>query len=180
MSAAPRLLIVWHSRTGYARAMAAAFEHGARAAAAGMGSPLTVLSKRAAEAQSTDLIAADGYLFAAPENLATVSGEMKEFFDRTYYDMFEASHEPRYAETSRLLNRPYGLAIAAGSDGSGAAKQVERICTGWRLKPVADTLIERNGQPQTAEAILADKECPEPARARCAELGGLVAATLLL
>ena len=31
------------------------------------------------------VLAADGYLFAAPENLAHLSGLMKEFFDRCYY-----------------------------------------------------------------------------------------------
>ena len=73
-----------------------------------------------------------------------------------------------------------GLAVAAGSDGRSAAKQMERICKGWRLRPVAETLISRNGLPQTAEAILRPKQCPPEVTQRCTELGGLVAATLLL
>lgn len=60
-------------------------------------------------------------------------------------------------------------------------RQLERICLGWRLRPVADALICRNGQPQTAAAILRPgKTCPPDATARCEELGGLLAATLLL
>ena len=45
----------------------------------------------------------------------------KEFFDRTYY-----------AALGRLNGRPYALAVAAGSDGQGAAGQMARICQGWR------------------------------------------------
>ena len=40
--------------------------------------------QRAEDTVPDDLIAAAGYLFAAPENLAALSGEMKAFFDRCY------------------------------------------------------------------------------------------------
>ena len=33
-------------------------------------------------ARARQVLRADGYIFCAPENLASVSGEMKEFFDR--------------------------------------------------------------------------------------------------
>ena len=44
-----------------------------------------VTLKRAANAGVDDLLASGGFLFCAPENLASLSGEMKEFFDRCYY-----------------------------------------------------------------------------------------------
>ena len=144
-------------------------------------SAFQVVRRPASEASAADLLSADGYLFCAPENLESCSGQMLEFFHRTYYDAFDAEGSGAgYAETSRLLGRPYGLAIAAGSDGTAAARQVERICTGWRLRPVADTVVERNGLRQTAENIWSPKTCSEEAQERCAELGGLVAATVLL
>jgi len=156
--------------------MACNLAHGAHAVAASMESPIEVTKKMASEASVEDLLSADGYLFCAPENLATVSGEMAEFFHRCYYHVFES-----HGDSSRLLGRPFGLAIAAGSDGSGAARQVSRICQGWRLKPVVDTpLIVQNGLPQTAANILAPKACSSEAAARCQELGGLVAAHVLL
>jgi NAD(P)H-dependent FMN reductase len=157
------LLIVWHSRTGAARAMA---EAAARAAEA--EPDLTVRRLRAAEAQPEHLLAADGYLFACPENLATMSGEMKEFFDRTYYPCLE-----------RLNGRPYAAMIAAGSDGTGAARQLARIATGWRLKAIAEPLIVGT-HAQTPEAILAEKHLTDAQLAPCAELGAALAAGLAL
>lgn len=157
------LLIVWHSRTGAARRMAEA------AADAALREPeIRVRTLRAAETQASDVMAADGYLFACPENLATMSGEMKEFFDRTYYPCLE-----------RLNGRPYAALIAAGSDGEGAARQLARIALGWRLKPVAGPLIVCT-HAQTPEAILAEKSLSEPELARCAELGAALAAGLAL
>src|SRR5690606_29741214 len=106
--------------------------------------------------------------FCAPENLASLTGEMKECLDRCYYGVLD-----------EIQGRPYAVTISAGTDGAGAARQLERICTGWRLRPIAPALIERNGA-QTPEAILAPKPVPPDALARCHELGGLLAATLLI
>ena len=156
-----RLLIVWHSRTGAARAMAEAAGRGASAEA---GVETIILT--ADEAQPEDLLAADGYLFACPENLAAMSGAMKEFFDRNYYPVLE-----------RLNGRPYAMLIAAGSDGTGAQRQMARIATGWRLKVIAEPVIVCT-QAQAADAILAPKTLAEPDLARCEELGAALAAGL--
>eukprot|EP00435_Cladocopium_sp_Y103_P066151 s530_g28.t1 len=168
--AARRLLIVWHSRTGMAEQMAQALHSGAKNAALEMeaSSDLVVAMLRAKEVQVPQLLCADGFLFCAPENLATMSGEMKEFFDRSYYGAL-----------GRLNGRPYGCALAAGSDGYGAAAQLERICRGWRLKAVAEPLVLRNGA-QSPEAVAAAKTLSDAQRMQCLELGGLVAAHLLL
>jgi hypothetical protein len=176
-----RLLLVWHSRTGLARHMSDAMEAGALAVSDEMDVPLHVSKRRAVDASIDDVLRADGYLFCAPENLASASGEMLEFFHRTYYHAFAASQSSD-EETSLLLGRPYGLAIAAGSDGNAAARQIARIATGWRLRPCAEPLIHQNGLPQTKENILAAKtfdSAGEAAR-QCREIGGLVAATVLL
>lgn len=156
-----RLLIVWHSRTGAARAMA---EAAARAAASEAQTTLL----RAADAQADDLLAADGYLFACPENLAALSGEMKEFFDRTYYPVL-----------GRLNGRPYAQMIAAGSDGQNAARQLARIATGWRLKAIAEPLIVCT-HAQAPEAIAAEKHLAEPDLAPCRDLGAALAAGLVM
>ena len=81
-----RLLLVWHSRTGLAEQMADHLEHGAHTAARCMEvEQFAVHRRRAAEATVEDVLGADGYIFCAPENLASTSGEMLEFFHRCYY-----------------------------------------------------------------------------------------------
>jgi len=157
------LLIVWHSMTGGARQMAEAAERGARAEPG-----VDVRRVAAADAGADDMLDADGYLFVTPENLASMAGAMKDFFDRTYY-----------AALDRVNGRPYAALICAGSDGAGAARQLERICMGWRLKRVADTLVVCT-HAQTPEAILAPKTLADGDVARCAAAGAALAAGLAL
>ncbi len=155
------LLVVQHSMTGGTRQMAEAAAAGARA-----HGDVQLRLLHAADAGPADVLAADGYLFATPENLASMSGQMKDFFDRCYY-----------AALDRLNGRPYVCLICAGSDGSGAARQLERIATGWRLKQVAPTLIVCT-HAQTPEAILAPKRIASDELRRCEELGAALAAGL--
>ena len=153
------LLIVYHSLTGGTRQMA---EAAAQAARRQEGVAVRLL--RATEAGPEDVLAADGYLFAAPENLAAIAGLMKDFFDRCYYPVL-----------GRIEGRPYATLICACSDGSNAARQIERIATGWRLKPAAPPLIVCT-HAQTPEAILAPKRIPPEELQRTEELGAALAA----
>ena len=155
------LLIVWHSRTGAAEQMAAAALRGA----AGEGAARAVAAAAAAPA---DLLAAQGYLFVCPENLGTMSGAMKDFFDRSYYPLL-----------GQIEGRAFATAIAAGSDGSGAERQIERIATGWRLRRIAPGLIVNLGA-QTPEAILAPKTVAASALQNCHDLGQSMGAGLAM
>jgi multimeric flavodoxin WrbA len=157
------LLIVWHSMTGGSRQMAEA-----AAAAAALEDGVNVRLLHAAAAGPDDVLAADGYLFATPENLASMSGLMKDFFDRCYYPALD-----------RINGRPYAGLICAGSDGSGAVRQIERICTGWRLRCVAPALIVCT-HAQTPEAIQRPKQIGNVDLARCRELGSSMASGLAL
>jgi multimeric flavodoxin WrbA len=157
------LLIVWHSMTGGTEQMAAAAAQGAAGEAA-----VTLRCLRAAQAGPADVLAADGYLFATPENLAAVAGAMKDFFDRCYYPCLD-----------RLNGRPYASLICAGSDGSNAARQIARIATGWRLRDVAAPLVVCP-RAQTPEAILAAKTIASDDLGRCREAGAALAAGLAL
>ena len=155
------LAIIWYSSTEGSRQLAEAARDGALAAGG-----VKVRFLKAEEAQSSDVLAADGYIFACPENLAAIAGVMKAFFDRTYYDVF-----------GRIEGRPYAALICAGSDGENARAQLQRICTGWRLKRVADTRIV-NVNAQTREEILAEKVIGEADLAEARELGAMLAAGL--
>ncbi|NHM18344.1 flavodoxin family protein [Tritonibacter mobilis] len=155
------LLIIYHSRTGGSRQMAeAAYE-----SASDEGFARLV---RAEEAEPEDLLAASGYLFCAPENLAALSGTMKEFFDHCYYPVL-----------GQIEARPYAQMICAGSDGENAARQLARIAQGWRLKAVQEPLIICT-HAQTPEAILADKVIPEDKLQMCRDLGQTLAAGLAM
>jgi multimeric flavodoxin WrbA len=156
-----RLLIVWHSRTGGTRQMAAAAAEGAATEPAVETRVLT-----ASAAGAEDLVAADGYLFATPENLAAMAGVMKDFFDRSYYGALD-----------RLNGRPYACLICAGSDGENAARQIARIATGWRLRAVADPVIVHT-RAQTPDTIAAPKTIGPDDLERCRELGAAMAAGL--
>src|SRR5262249_31697653 len=103
-----------------------------------------------------------------PENLAAIAGLMKDFFDRAYYAVLD-----------RINGRPYAILICAGSDGQNAARQIERIATGWRLRPVAETLIVCT-HAQTPEAILAPKLISNFELDRCSDLGATLAAGLAM
>ena len=157
------LLIVYHSLTGGAHQMAEAARRGA---AAEDGIEVRLL--RAAEAGGTDVLQADGYLWVTPENLAAMSGIMKDFFDRTYY-----------AALDRIAGRPYATLVCAGSDGENAVRQIDRISTGWRLKRIAQPLIVCT-HAQTPEAILAPKTIGAADLTRCEEAGAALAAGLAL
>jgi multimeric flavodoxin WrbA len=157
------LLIVYHSMTGGTLQMAQAAAEGAALEPA-----LQVRLLHAAEAAAGDLTGADGYIFATPENLAAISGLMKDFFDRTYYAVLE-----------RLNGRAYASLICAGSDGHNAARQIERIAAGWRLKAVAPALIVCT-HAQSAEAILRAKQIDPASLKACSELGASMAAGLAL
>jgi multimeric flavodoxin WrbA len=156
-----QLLIVYHTQTGGTLQMARA-----AAKAASQESSIAVRLEVATAAGPEALLESSGYLFACPENLAAMSGLMKDFFDRTYYPVLD-----------RIQGRPYATLICAGSDGTNAARQIERIATGWRLKPMADPLIVCT-HAQTPERILAPKQINAAELSRCAELGATIAAGL--
>ena len=157
------LLIVCHSMTGGARQMADAAQRGALSER-----NVAVNRRSAAEATADDVSRADGYLFVAPENLASLAGVMKDFFDRTYY-----------AALDQINGRPYATLVCAGSDGQNAVRQIERICTGWRLKRIAESLIVCT-HAQTREAILAPKIIEADDLARCETIGATIATGLAL
>src|SRR5262245_23960936 len=149
--------------TGGARQMAEAAERGARTE-----SEVGVRRVHAAQAHGNDVLEADGYLWVTPENLAAISGVMKDFFDRTYY-----------AALDRIQGRPYATLVCAGSDGENAVRQIERICTGWRLKPVCEPIIVCT-HAQTPERILAPKTIGAADLQRCEETGAAIASGLAL
>lgn len=155
------LLIVFHSATGGTEQMALAAVRGAIGEAR-----VDLMSAR--EATAKNLLTADGYIFATPENLAAIAGVMKDFFDRTYYPALD-----------RIQGRPYATLVCAGSDGTNAIRQIARIATGWRLREIAEPILVCT-HAQTAEKILAPKIIGADDLDRCERLGQTFAAGLAM
>ena len=144
-----RILVVYHSQAGHTQRMAEAV---ARGAASIEGA--SVHLKRASEAGLEDLTACDGLALGSPEYFGTMAGLIKDFFDRTYY--------PARGRKD-VVKKPYVVFISAGNDGSGALRQIERICLGYPLKKVY-------------EPVVAQGEITDEILSRCYELGQVIAA----
>src|SRR4249919_3915682 len=112
----PRLLIVYHTQTGGTATLADSASKGAQTIA-----EMELVVKRAAETTAEDVLAADGLLLGTPENFGYMSGMLKDFFDRVYYDC-----------ENRIAGRPYSVFVCAGNDGTGAMREIDRIVTGLR------------------------------------------------
>ena len=149
--------------TGGAQQMAEAAARGAR-----NEDSVNVRLIPAREANADDVLDANGYLFVTPENLAAMSGVMKDFFDRTFYAALE-----------RITGRAYATLVCAGSDGENAVRQIDRIATGWRLRKAAEPIIVCT-RAQTPEKILAPKIIAADQLQRCEEVGAALAAGLAL
>ncbi len=147
----PTLLVVHHSHGWRTTRMAEAIVAAAQATDA-----VDVIARRAADATLADLTSADGYLFGTPETFGSMSGLLKDFFERTYYPAQD-----------RLRGRPYALFVCAGNDGSGAVASIQRIARGYGLREVQPALIVRS-------------DAVESRRSDCEELGTLMALGLSL
>lgn len=142
----------------------------ARAAAEGAAQEPQTKTRmlHASDAKFEDVLEADGYIFVTPETLGSMSGLMKDFFDRTYYQVIE-----------HVQGRPYATMVCAGSDGSNAVRQIQRITTGWRLNAIGEPLIVCT-HAQTPEAILKSKIIPEEDLQRCRDVGQSLALGLAM
>ena len=156
MPEAPRLLVVWHSASGGTRDLVEAAVEGATdpMIAEALGSAVDVRVMGALEAGVEDVMAADGYLLATPENFGYMSGALKDFFDRTYSPCLEHTR-----------GRPYGLLVKAGGDGLGAVGAVVPLAAGLEWRAVLEPLVVRGDV--TADHLAAARE-----------LGGSLAAGL--
>ena len=132
------LLIVYHSKTGNTQLLTDAVVRGA------MNYEVTaveVRALRALEAGPEDLLWADALLLGTPENFGYLSGAVKDFLDRTFYEV-----------EGKLAPLPYAMFVSAGNDGTGAVRAMERIANGYPFVAVQDPLIVR-GAPQQKDLV---------------------------
>ena len=104
------LLIVFHSKTGNTQNLAEAVIRGANSTEA---SAVEVRALRAVEAGPADLLWADALLLGTPENFGYLSGALKDFLDRTFYEV-----------EGKLKPLPYAMFAAAAFGALPAAPWV--------------------------------------------------------
>ncbi len=151
MTEMKHLLLVYHTKTGNTGKLAAAVVQGARHPDI-EGVELRVLEAR--DAGPADLLWANGLLLGTPENFGYMSGAMKDFLDRTYYEV-----------ENQLQPLPYAVFVSAGNDGSGAISAIARIAKGYPFV-------------QVQEPVIVKGEITQAALSQCEELGTLLAAGL--
>ncbi len=151
MSEKKHLLVVFHTKTGNTGKLAEAVIRGAQ------HPDLTNVELRVLNAQDAgpaDLLWAHGLLLGTPENFGYMSGALKDFLDRTYYEV-----------EGQLQPLPFALFVSAGNDGTGAVRAIDRIVGGYPFVKVQ-------------EPIIAKGEVTAAHLRQCEELGTLLAAGL--
>ena len=122
-----KLLIIYHSKGGKNHEMANAVYKGATHPDI---ESVEVRFLRAYDALDKDLLWADGIIFGTPENFGYMSGALKDFFDRTFYEV-----------EGMVDAKSYCVFIGAGNDGQGALSSITRICKGYKFKEIQEPLI---------------------------------------
>jgi multimeric flavodoxin WrbA len=137
-----RLLVVYHSRSGGTQTLT-------DAVVAGATSPdiegVDVTVRRAFDATADDVRACNALVLGTPENFGYMSGALKDFLERIYYELLD--------ETPGL---PYALYVKASTDGSGAVRSVERIVAGLKWRAVLPPVVVTG--PVEAEHVAAARE----------------------
>ncbi|QOC23270.1 flavodoxin family protein [Wenzhouxiangella sp. AB-CW3] len=122
-----KLLVLAHDPSPNTRAMVQAVLDGAADEAI---KGVEARHVRPLEANAEDVLGADAVVFGTTENLGYMSGALKDFFDRCFYDVIE--------KTDAM---PYAMFIRAGKDGTGTRRAIESICGGLNWKAVQEPLI---------------------------------------
>lgn len=119
-----QLLVIAHAPSKNTQALLQEIKAGTRA------SSIEAIIKSPFESNAQDALNADAILLFTPENLGYMSGAMKDFFDRTYYDVLEEKQ-----------GMPVAAIIRAGNDGTGTVRAIQTITTGLRWRWVQEPLV---------------------------------------
>jgi multimeric flavodoxin WrbA len=144
------LLIIAHQPSPNTQRLADAIAKGAKSAAPGV----KVIVKPPLHANANDVISSNAVILFTTENFGYMSGALKDFFDRCYYQLID--------NTEAL---PFSLVIRAGLDGTGTKLAVQKIINGLKWREAQACLICKGDYT----ADFADQ---------CHELGATMAAML--
>ncbi len=145
------LLIVHHSKTGRTARLAQAIFEGVCDPQISGVEPRFLTAR---QGEPADLLWADAVLLGTPENFGYMSGALKDFFDRTFYEV-----------EGRIRPLPCAIFVSAGNDGSGALRAIRRIIGGYPMMEVQPAVVVK-GEPEEDDLLA------------CRQLGMAVAAGL--
>ena len=132
--AVPILLIVANTPSDNTRDLAEAVVRGARQSSPGPSLPgplsIEIRFSTPLDANSELVRQADAIIIGTTENFGAMSGLIKDFFERIYYDCLEHTQ-----------GTPFALYVRAGLDGQGTLEGVQRITTGLKWKLVQEPLL---------------------------------------
>ncbi len=151
MTAKKKLLVVAHAPSTNTQRMVEAVLKGARHEDI---ENIEVIHIPPLQTHAEDVLSADAVILGTTENLAYMSGALKDFFDRIYYEVLEQKQ-----------GLPVAAYIRAGHDGTGTKRALESILTGLKWRWVQEPMVCRG-------------EFSETFIAQCEELGLTMAASL--
>lgn len=123
-----KLLIIFHAPSDNTQALKMAVETGAKT----MSEQIDVECLSPFDTQPEHVLSADAIILGTTENLAYMSGAMKDFFDRCYYPVLE-----------KKQGLPAAALIRAGHDGTGTKNALVTILTGLKWRWVQAPIICR-------------------------------------
>ena len=157
-----QLLVVWHSLGGSTRALVQALCEGAR----GQEPAVVVRCLHASRATAADVLGCDALVLATPETLGSISGQMKDFLDRSYY-----------ALRGQRPGLPVTLMVVAGTDGAPTVQQLRRVVAGLGWREVSSAVHWVTGVTPDQSAV----RLPSPGPwVQARETGATLAAGLAL
>ena len=118
-----KVLVVYCSMSGNTKAAAEAVAEGAKAAGA------TVALKESRDAQVPDLVGCDAVAFGSYDAFSYMGGNLKDFFDRTFYPT-----------QGKVAEKPYAAFVTHGGGGS-AVSSIESLAKSFKLKKIADSVL---------------------------------------
>lgn len=124
IEAVTTLLIVANTPSDNTRKLAKAAVRGARRVS------INVVFCEPLDANSELVKKADAVLIGTTENFGAMSGLIKDFFERVYYDCLEHTQAT-----------PFAFYVRAGLDGQGTLDGVQRITTGLKWKLIQEPLL---------------------------------------
>jgi flavodoxin len=135
-----KIIIVYHSQSGKTESIAeTCFE------AMIQQQEVEVYFKKALGTTLDDLLKCDAVLFLTPEYFGTMSGALKDFFDRTYYPAIEAK-----------VSMPFALIVCCENEGEGTIRDVEKISKGYGLRKTVDSLVIKEKEIETQKSAIVE------------------------